>query len=161
MNANMVTLIVERCAQTLENAVAPKLTDTFAAAQLSAVYQLLRLLAPGLEAQGAALEAENTMIRKVLANVMELLTSDPELSDSDLQHKMADAIVKRLSDAQPPAGILAANQALKVALADTIDGLEGLAVVLPAVTIGLLRNELRAALRLQLNHEIGHLSLPV
>src|ERR1700712_3089949 len=146
MDYQMMSLMLERCAQALEETVGPHVTDPFATAQVNAISQLLKSLAPAVDINSLVLHQDNDSMRVVLSAVAE-----------DLRSLAPDTILQ--IDEQLPNGRLAgaqevaqANAYLKGLLVSAIEQLDTLESQLPAVDFQPVRRRIRKVLREQLDN---------
>jgi len=149
METSLTTLMLQRCAQTIEQVISPNLTGGFEFEQAMYIAILLHILAPAVEEKTQEVAEENEGMRQVLGQVVQALRDNaagPELAES-FDGRLAKA-------AAGQAAIGEANSDLKGAMVDAIKGLDALAPDLPEETVSSLRGEIRGALRQQLDHGV-------
>jgi len=149
MEASLTTLMLQRCAQTIEQVISPNLSGGFEFEQAMYIAILLHILAPAVEEKTQEVQEENESMRRVLGQVVQALRDNavgPELA-----HRL-DARLATAAAGQAAAG--EASNELKGAVVDAIKGLDSLAPDLPEETVSSLRGEIRGALRQQLDHGV-------
>jgi hypothetical protein len=158
MNVQMLNLIIERCALTLEHNVAPHINDSFAAAQVRSVVQLLQSLAPTLELSNRVLKEENEAMHIVLEAVVPNLSSAAQ--GTTFEHD--ERFLTIVSGVQPDKAfdVPQLNAHLKSCLVVAINLLHDLEVASPSSDLKGTRVQIRSMLRQQLNNELAHLTLP-
>jgi len=149
MDTPLTTLMLERCAQTIEQVITPKLTGAFEFEQAMYIAILLHILAPAVEEKTQEVQAENDRMRQVLGQVLHSLQGNA--AAAGLAESLHDPL-RRAAEGQVAIG--EANSELKGALVDAIKGLDELGAALPDETVSALRGEIRAALRQQLDHSV-------
>ncbi len=159
MSVQMMSLIIERCAQTLEEVVVPQVSGSYAAAQASAVAQLLKTLAPAVELKGHVLREENEAMSSVLRAVYEQLSATP--ASASHGHLLEDMNASLTATADAACNPSEANFRLKGLLVGTIAALDALETVLSETLLQPLRQRIRIVLRQQLDNELAHFTLPV
>ena len=152
------TLMLERCAQAIEQVILPHLTDPFALEQATYTSMVLRFLAPAVEDKCEELIAENNGMRGIIERVVEVLRGEKPLS----RNKVSNGLLKKLGCAmEKPNGkqpaLIEENHTLKIALMETINGLDALADELPLETVSPLRQQIRSLIRQQLNYKIARI----
>ena len=149
METPLTTLMLERCAQTIEQVIVPKLTGGFEFEQAMYIAILLHILAPAVDMKTQEVQAENERMRRVLGQVLQALGGNP--AGAGLAERLHDPL-RRAAEGQAAVG--EENSMLKGALVDAIKGLDELASGLPEETVSALREEIRGALRQQLDHSV-------
>lgn len=155
MNVSMFNSLLERCALTLEQHVAPELSDEFALAQVRSVTQLLRTLAPSLERGDEALQVESAAMSELLANAAAAL--EPIVRGTALEQGFRLA---RLTEPLAQPDEVGCHARLKERVVHVINLLEQLPPA-TAAQLAPLRQQVRTLLRLQLDNELAHLTLAV
>lgn len=159
METSLTTLLLEKCAQTVEEVLIPNLTAPFAAEQAANIVNVLRLLAPAVEEKSQELGEENERMREVLGRVVEVLQGEKTLSQNAVRNRLLERLgqdLKRVGD-EPP-DIIKENHNLKEALVETIKGLDALTEDLSIETISSLRQQIRSVLRQQLDHGMARIA---
>ena len=149
METSLTTLMLQRCAQTIEQVISPNLTGAFEFEQAMYIAILLHILPPAAEEKTQEVQEENEGMRRVLGQVVQALR------DNAVGAELAETLdwrLARASEGQAPIG--EASSELKGAVVDAIKGLDALAPDLPEETLSGLRGEIRGALRQQLDHGV-------
>ena len=155
MSTPLVNLMLERCAQAIEKAIIPKLTDAFALEQAMFTAVLLSYLATAVEPKYHELIEENEEIKKVMEKGLKVLRGEKALAGDATSDSLIDKIDRELKKVETESADFAEeNHNLRLALMETIYGLDDLTEKLPAETITPLRQEIRSVLRHQLNHTL-------
>jgi len=145
--------MLERCAEAIEQVILPNLTETFAAEQARYVAFLLRAMAPTVEERSQGLREENEGMRELLRSVVEALHREKALSQNAVRTRLIERLSEGLEKAEvEPPDVGEQNRILKGALVETIRGLDALTGDLPAETMSSLRQQIRVALRQQLDN---------
>jgi hypothetical protein len=153
MGTQITTLMLERCAQTIEQVVIPNLPEGFALEQAMSIARVLHFLAPVVEEKCQELREENEAMREVLGRVLEVLRGEKALSGNAVSNELIrrlDHELKKVEVGPPDAG--EENHNLKGALVETINGLDALKEGLPTETMSSLRQQIRSVIRQQLDH---------
>jgi len=149
METSLTTLMLQRCAQTIEQVISPNLSGGFEFEQAMYIAILLHILAPAVEEKTQEVAEENESMRRVLGQVVQALR------DNGVGSELAERLDWRLAMAgEGQSAIGEASSELKGALVDAIKGLDALAPDLPEETVSFLRGEIRGALRQQLDHGV-------
>jgi len=159
MGTPITTLMLERCAQTIEQVIVPKLTTGFAFEQAMYIAILLHILAPAVEERGQELREENERMREVLGRVVEVLQGEEALSRNSVRNGLIERLERELKkvDVGPP-DVSEENYNLKGALVETIRGLDALINDLPRETMSSSRQQIRSVLRQQLDHGVARVA---
>ncbi|MBT8342753.1 MAG: hypothetical protein HKP58_05905 [Desulfatitalea sp.] len=160
MGTNLTALLLERCAKTIEEVIVPKVSGNFEVQQAMATAQVLRILAPNVDEKPEYAIKENRKIQEVLNNVLIGLRKEADASSS--QNKVMDGLSATIADGlnKSDQGLTSAgekNVLLKGLLIDTIKGIDSLAADLPQDLINVLKQEIRTAIRQQLDNETARL----
>ena len=153
MGTQITTLMLERCAQTIEQVVIPNLPEGFALQQAMSIARVLHFLAPVVEEKCQELREENEAMKEVLERVLEALRGEKALSRNAVRNRLIkrlDQELKRVEVGPPDA--TEENHSLRGALVETINGLDALMEGLPTGTMSSLRQQIRSVLRQQLDH---------
>ncbi len=146
MRTSLPTLLVEKCAQTIESVVIPALADAPAAEQAALTAELLRTLATTIEEKGEELLQENLALEGVFRKARSALAQ---------QSLSANADAVRLMNVLDPAlqntgslhtSISEENDRLKGVMVLLIRGIDTVADDLPAGTASALRESIHTAL---------------
>ncbi len=159
MKVPITTVILERCAQTIEQVIMPNLAKGVAPRQAQSIAILLRNLAPLVGVSSELLREENQTMREVLERVLEALRKEKALSQNAVGNRLIERLDYELKkgEGRPP-DIGEENENLKGALVATIEGLDTLTEELPSKTMSSLRQKIRFVLRQQLDHGIEQFS---
>jgi len=153
MDTSLVTLMLQRAAQAIEQVIIPELTEGFALEEASHIASMLRSLAPNVEEKSQDLREENKAMRKVLERVLRVLHRRKALSQNAISNGLIEILdheLKKVDDSPPD--VSQENHNLKRALVETIKALDALAGDLPIKTASFLRQQIRFVLRQQLDH---------
>ena len=159
MGTSITTLMLERCAQTIQQVIIPNLTGAFAFEQAMSITLLLRILAPAVEEKSQTLREENEGMREVLGRVREVLRREKALSRNAIRNGLIERLnheLKKVKVGPPDAS--EENHNLKGALVETINGLDALTEALPTETMSSLRQQIRSVLRQQLDHGVARVA---
>ncbi|MEE8469764.1 MAG: hypothetical protein V3S51_00365 [Dehalococcoidia bacterium] len=159
METSLTTLLLKKCAQTVEEVLIPNLTAPFAAEQAANIVNVLRLLAPAVEEKSQELGEENERMKEVLGRVVEVLQGEKTLSRNTVRNRLLERFghnLKKVGD-EPP-DVIKENHNLKEALVETIKGLDALTEDLSIETISSLRQQIRSVLRQQLDHGMARIA---
>ena len=149
METPLTTLMLQRCAQTIEQVIIPDLKGAFEFEQAMYIAILLHILAPAVEMKSQELQEENEGMRQALGQVLQALR------ENAVGAGLAEQLDRGLQEAgEETAGITEQNHRLKGALVDAIKGLDALSGELPDEAMSPLRQEIRSALRQQLDHGV-------
>jgi len=156
MVASTVTLILQRCAQTIEQTAAPNLSGDIAVQRAKNIARLLRMLAPLVEAKSMDLMEENRRMRQVLSDVLVVLRGQEGVSQNAAKCELIEKLIEKLQniDVKPP-GVCEENYELKGVLVQTINCLDALGEDLPREILYSLRSQIRFVLREQLDRGIA------
>ena len=153
-------LILERTGQFLEQQVAPQMSTRWLMQKAFMSGFVLRLLAVTMEEQSKDLGEENEAMKEALAGVLEVLQRESALSQNQTRDQLIESLDSELRKVNGAALDLSEqNLNLKEALVETIKGLDALTDELPAETLSPLRQQIRSAIRLQLNHSLARLAI--
>ena len=157
MGTPITNLMLERCAQTIEQVIIPDLTGAFQFENAMWMAIILHILAPMVEEKSQELSEENEGMREVLGSVLEALRGEKALSQNPVRNDLIDRLDGELKKvAVGPPDISDENYNLKGALVDIIKSLDALTEDLPQETMSSLRQQIRSALRQQLDHSVAH-----
>jgi hypothetical protein len=157
MGTQITTLMLERCAQTIEQVVIPNLPEGFALEQAMSIARVLHFLAPFVEEKCQELREENEAMREVLGKVLEALRGEKALSQNAVRNRLIERLDQELKKVEVgPPDVSEENHNLKAALVETINGLDALTENLPTETMSSLRQEIRSVIRQQLDHGVAH-----
>ena len=159
MGSSLPSLMLERCALTIEKVIIPHLTDDFASMQAGFIAKLLHALAPTVEEKSKELMKENEGMREVLGRVLEVLRREKALSSNIVSTGLIEALdleLQKVGTKDPD--ISEENHRLKGALAETINGLDALRDDLPKETMSSLRRHIRSVIRQQLDHALARVA---
>lgn len=151
MASSLPTLMLEKCAQTIENVIIPALSDETVINQSQYTAAILHALAPALEEKSKTLSEENHALRDVLARIRQAL-SQQNPSSNPAWGELAEILARRF---EHDGDLLAENHALKAALVDCIKVLDALAAEFSPEPLAALKDQIRAVLRLQLDHALS------
>ena len=158
MRTSVITLMLERCAQAVEQVIMPNLTDAFALEQAMYTALLLRFLAPSVEEKGQELSEENKGMREVMGKILETLRGEETLSGNAVRNGVIERLDRELKETKvEPPDISEDNSNLKGVLAEIINGLDALTEELPKETMSSLKQQIRSVLRQQLNHRLARI----
>ena len=157
MGTPITNLMLERCAQTIEQVIIPDLTGAFEFENAMWMAIILHILAPMVEEKSQELSEENERMREVLGSVLEVLRGEKALAQNTARNdliKMLDSELKKVDVGSPD--VSEENYNLKGALVDIIKGLDALTEDLPQETMSSLRQQIHSVLRQQLDHGVAH-----
>ncbi len=157
METSITTLMVERCAETIEKVIIPNLTGAFEFENAMWIAIVLHILAPNIEEKSQELSDENKGMRQALGQVLEVLRGQKALSHNPVRNDLVDRLDSELKkvDVGPP-DVSKENYNLKAALVHTINSLDALTDDIPKETMSYLKQQVRSALRQQLDHSVAH-----
>lgn len=159
MGQSIVPLMLERTAQFLEQQVVPQLATPWLMQKVMMSGNLLRLLAVSVEEKSQDLREENEGMRQALEKVLEVLQGERTLSHNQVRNGLVERLGRELKGADVAAPDLSEeNQKLKEMLVETIKGLDALTDDLPQETMSSLKQPIRSAIRLQLDHSLARLA---
>ena len=159
MGTSITTLMLERCAQTIEQVIIPNLTGAFAFEQAMFIAVVLRILAPAVEDKSQELREENEGMREVLGRVLEVLRGEKALSRNAIRNGLIERLEHELKKVEVgPPDVSEEHHNLKGALVETIKGLDALTKDLPTGTMSSLRQQIRSVLRQQLDHAVARVA---
>ena len=156
MGTSLTTLMLERCAQTIEQVIIPNLTGDFVLEQAVHIATVLHALAPTVEEKSQESREENEGMREVLARVLEALRGEKALSQNAVRNGLIEKLEEELKKVElglPDA--TEENQNLKRTLRETINGLDALTEDFTKETMSSLRQQIRVVLRQQLDHSMA------
>ena len=157
METTLITRVLQRLAETIEQAIMPNLTSEFASQQAASTASLLRTLAPLVELNNRELAAENADMQGVLETVLGLLDSADMTASDVLVKGVAESLKESLGqtgvDPQDPGRD---NIVLKQALSDVIENHERLKDVVPDEALSTVMDDIHAVLRRQIDGGISH-----
>lgn len=157
METILITRVLQRLAETIEQAILPNLTSEFASQQAASTASLLRTLAPIVELNSRELTVENADIRRVLESVLKLLEIAGTTTEDALVTSMSESLNERLGKTGvSPHDPMRDNIVLKQALSDVIENHERLKGTVPDESLLTLMHEIRAILRHQIDGGISH-----
>jgi hypothetical protein len=151
---SLSALIIEKCAQTIENTIIPALQDEVAIVQARYTAVILHALAPGVEERSKGLMEQNRDMREVLTEARKTIGNKGGRFNY-VGSRLAEAL--GLNEGQ--SDILEENHRLKALLVDVIESLDSQAGEADSETIASLRGRIRNVLRRQLNGALS--GLPV
>lgn len=157
MGTPITNLMLERCAQTIEQVIIPDLTGAFQFENAMWMAIILHILAPMVEEKSQELSEENERMREVLGSVLEALHGQKALSQNPVRNDLIDRLdseLKKVDVGSPD--VSEENYNLKGALVDIIKGLDALTDDLPKETMSSLRQQIHSVLRQQLDHGVAH-----
>ena len=158
MRISMPTLLIEKCAQTIELVVVPALSDASVAEQAWLTAALLRTLAPTIEEKGEELREENQAMEEVIREIRntlrrESLSSNPVavglMNTLDLELQRSGSHFTRISED---------NDRLKGVLVQAIRGLDALRNDLPVETMSSLQKSIHVVLRQQVSNAVARVT---
>lgn len=157
MGTAITNLMLERCAQTIEQVITPNLTGAFEFENAMWLGIILHILAPMVEEKSQELSEENDAMRQVLGQVLEVLWGQKALAQNSVRNDLIVTLERELKkvDDGPP-DVSEENYSLKGALVDVIKGLDALTDDLPQETMSALKQQVHSALRQQLDHSVAH-----
>jgi len=157
METPITTLMLERCAETIEKVIIPNLTGAFEFENAMWIAIILHILAPNVEEKSQELSEENERMREVLGSVLEALHGKKALFQNPVRNNLIDRLDSELKkvDMGPP-DVSEENHNLKGALVHTINSLDALTDDLPKETMSSLRQQIHSVLRQQLDHGVAH-----
>ena len=153
MSTPLITLMLQRAAQAIEQVIIPDLTGAFALEEAAHIASMLRSLAPNVEEKCQELREENEGMREVLGKVLEALHGEKALSRNAIRNGLIaklDHELKKVEDGPP--NVSQENHDLRGALVEAIRGLDVLREDLPMETMSSLRQQIRSVIRQQLNY---------
>jgi len=153
METPLVTLMLQRAAQAIEEAIMPNITEPFALEEAKHIAFMMRSLAPNVEEKSQDLKEENESMRRVLGRVVTLLRRRNTSSLNTTRTGLIELVEYELTkvDAEP-LNVSQENHNLKRALVETIKSLDALTGDVPIQTMPSLRRQIRSVLRQQLNN---------
>jgi len=156
MGTPMTTLMLERCAQTIEQVIIPNLTGAFASEQAISIATVLRALAPVVEEKSQDMDEENKGMSEVLGKVLAALRDEKALSHNTVSSGLIEKLDHELKkvEGEPP-DVSEENLNLKRALMETIAVLDALTEDVPIEMMSSLRQQIRSILRQQLDHNMA------
>jgi len=156
VRTSVVTVMLERCAQAVEQVIMPNLTDTFALEQAMYTALLLRFLAPSVEEKSQELWEENKGMSEVISKILDALRNQETLSGNAVRDSLIEKLDRTLKETKvEPPDISEDNYNLKGVLVEIINGLDVLTEELPKETMSSLKQQIRCVLRQQLNHRLA------
>ena len=157
METPITTLMLERCAETIEKVIIPNLTGAFEFENAMWIAVILHILAPNVEENSRELSEENEGMREALGRVLEVLREEKALAQNPIRNDLIETLERELKKVEVgPPDVSKENHNLKGALVHTINGLDALTDDLPGETMSSLRQQVRSALRQQLDHSVAH-----
>jgi predicted DNA-binding protein YlxM (UPF0122 family) len=159
MGQSIVPLLLKRTAEFLEQQVAPQLATHDLKQKTTMSGYLLRFLAVSVEEKCQELNQENEAIRQALESVREALSRETQLSHNQARNELIEKLDSKLKkDAVTAPDLSEENYDLTEVLTETIKGLDALFEDLPEETMASLKQPLRSAIRLQLNHTLARIA---
>jgi hypothetical protein len=158
MRTSMPTLLIEKCAQTIELVIVPALSDASVAEQAWLTAALLRTLAPTIEEKGEEFREENQAMEEVIEEIRNTLRRESLSSNP-----VAVGLMNVLDPASQRAGDQSTgssedNDRLKGVLVQAIRGLDTLRDDLPEETMSSLRKAIHAVLRQQVSNAVARVT---
>ncbi|MFW6125635.1 MAG: hypothetical protein ACOC58_00895 [Chloroflexota bacterium] len=156
METPLTTLMLQRCAETIEQVITPNLTGAYEFEQAMYIAILLKILAPAVEEKTQELDEENQQMRDVLGQVLESLRQGETATENPVKAGLTERLERCLTDVgETPGAVAEENSSLKAALVESIKGLDALGGELSGDTVAFLRGQVRSALRQQLDHGVA------
>jgi hypothetical protein len=153
MRKSVTNLLLERCAQTVEETIMPNLAGAFAREQAGYTAQLLHILAPAVEDNTQELREENEVMRKVLRKVLKSLRAEYFSLQNEGTNRLIEKLDLDLKKAKVmPPDVSEENYNLKEILVEIINSLDDLSQDIPIKMMSSLRQQIRSSLRQQLDH---------
>lgn len=150
-----IKLILQRIADFMEQSVLATQTDAMMFQKVYVTSITLRILANVVDEKAANLVQENAKMRKVLSEVIEKLRGEKAASREEAGNRLIKDLEAGLkTDGQDPAE---ENAILKETLVEAINGSYALSASLPEKTNAFFRQEIRSALRQQVDHSWAYL----
>lgn len=153
MANSLSALMIEKCAQAIENAIIPALQDEVAIIQARYTAALLHALAPGIEERSKELIEQNRDMREVLAEARKTIGNKGGCFN-DVRARLAEAL-DGLNEGQ--SDLLEENHRLKALLVDVIESLDNEAGEANSNMIASLKQRIRKVLRNQINDAVSRL----
>jgi hypothetical protein len=157
MGNSIPSLMIEKCAQIIENVIIPSLTDESVVGQARYTALILHTLAPGIEEKSKELIEENRAMRGVLEKARKVL-GRKALPSNPVWTRLIEALDIELKNGGQT-DVLEENHRLKALFADTIKGLDSLAHEVSLKAASSLKGQIRRVLRGQIDHALA--CLPV
>jgi hypothetical protein len=156
MGRSVHALMIEKCAQTIEDAIIPALADESVVLLARYTASILNMLAPGVEEKSKELIEENLAMREVLGKARDTL-GQKSLFSKQVWTQLVESLDL---DSQNGAhsDVLEENHRLKASLAQTIKVVDTLTNEVPPETSAALSEQIRHVLRQQINHGLARLS---
>jgi hypothetical protein len=149
--------MLQSIASFLERQVKPQLATPSLAPKVMMSSFLLRLLAAWEEEKGQELPEENESMKQVLRRVSGMLKKEKSLSQNQVRNALIERLDRELEVEIVAPGLSEQNRRLKATLVETIEGLDVLADALPGEGMSSLRQQIRSAIRMQLNHNLARI----
>ena len=157
METPITTLMLERCAETIEKVIIPNLTGAFEFENAMWIAIILHILAPNVEENSRELSEENEGMREALGRVLEVLRGQKPLAQNPVRNDLTKTLERELKKVEVgPPDVSKENYNLKASLVHTINSLDALTDDLPGETMSSLRQQVHSALRQQLDHSVSH-----
>jgi hypothetical protein len=156
MGSSVPALMIEKCAQIIENAIIPALDDESVVVQARYTAAILHMSAMGVEEKSKELIEENLAMREVLGKAREALGRKAPSSNLIWTQLVEALDVDLKNGAQTD--VLEENHRLKAVLAQTIKGIDALTNEVSPKTVSSLRGQIRRVMRQQIDHGLVRLS---
>jgi hypothetical protein len=153
MAISLPSMLIEKCAQTVDTVIIPALTDESAIMQARHAAALLHTMAPFIEQRSTELIQENRAMTEMLAKVRRTLNRKP-LPQNAVWTDLLEALGCE-PGRRDCSDVLEDNYRLKGLLVRTIRDLEFLSADLSPRTIRSLEDDIRVVLRQQLDHSLA------
>jgi hypothetical protein len=156
MGSSVPTMMIEKCAQMIENSIIPALTDDTIVVQARFAAAILHTFAPLLEERSKEVMEENRGMKEVLANARDVVGGQVRSSDQTWTTLMKS--IDHEVEVHEATDVLEENQRLKAVLTNMIKALDALEDQMPAERVAALKGQIHTVLRQQIDHALACLA---
>jgi hypothetical protein len=157
VESSIPALMIEKCAQLIDNAIIPALEDESLVVQARFAAVILHTFAPLLEEKSKDLPEENRVMKEILVNSRDVVGRHSGASNQAWL-RLAEAVDREV-DQSEITDVLEENRRLKAVLTDTIKALEALKDQTPEDdSMAALWRLIHKAIRQQINHDCACLA---
>ncbi len=157
MGSSVPALMIEKCAQIIEDVIIPALADDSVILQARYAAAILHDLAPGLEEKSKELIEENQAMREVLGRARKAIVRKA-LSTNQVWTQLVEILDFELKK-RAHTDVLEDNHRLKGVLVQTIKGIDALSGEMSPRAVSSLKGRIRRVLRQQIDHAMARLSV--